>query len=234
VTGRDVREARKQKRWTQTDLAEKLGVTQAYVSLLESDQRDLPRRLQPKLVTLLDLPASDLPMTGTAAPLPEERVASALASLGYPGFAHLAHARKLNPAELLDRTLRRPHVEARIAEALPWVVVHYPHLDWAWLVSQAKQHDFQNRLGFVVTVARELADRSGDTSTAQVFRAWEDVLQRSRLQKEDSFAGDRLTDAERRWLRTNRSVEAAHWNMLSNCCRSLKTDQACSTKIDQG
>lgn len=216
MTGVGVREARKQKQWTQADLAEKLGVTQAYVSLLESNRRGVPRRLQPKLVTLLDLPASELPMTGTAEPLPEHRIASALASLGYPGFAHLAHARKLNPAELLDRTLRRPHLEARLAEALPWVLAHYTDLDWAWLVSQAKQHDFQNRLGFVVTVARELVDRSGDSSAAQVLRTWEAVLERSRLQKEDSFAGDRLTDAERRWLQTNRSVEAAHWNMLSN------------------
>ena len=216
MTGADVREGRKQKRWTQTDLAEKLGVTQAYVSLLESNRRDVPRRLQPRLVTLLDLPASELPMARAADPLSEHRVASALATLGYPGFAHLARARKLNPAELLARTLRRPHVEARLAEALPWVLVHYPNLDWVWLVSQAKQHDFQNRLGFVVTVARELADRSGDSSTAQVLRAWEGILERSRLQKEDSFAGDRLTDAERRWLRANRSVEAAQWNMLSS------------------
>ncbi|PYQ83804.1 MAG: hypothetical protein DMG02_33015 [Acidobacteria bacterium] len=216
MTGTDIRQARKQKRWTQADFSEKLGVTQAYVSLLESERREVPRRLQPKLVALLDLPASELPLTGDADPLPEHRVAAVLASLGYPGFTHLTRTRKLNPAELLVRTLRRPHVEARLAEALPWVLVHYANLDWEWLVAQAKQHDFQNRLGFVVTLARELADRSGDASTAQVLRTWEGVLERSRLQKEDSFAGDTLTDAERRWLQTNRSEEAAQWNMLSN------------------
>jgi len=216
MTGRDIRQARKQKGWTQADFSAKLGVTQAYVSLLESERREVPRRLQPKLVALLDLPASELPLTGDADPLPEHRVAAVLASLGYPGFTHLTRTRKLNPAELLVRTLRRPHVEARLAEALPWVLVHYANLDWEWLVAQAKQHDFQNRLGFVVTLARELADRSGDASTAQVLRTWEGVLERSRLQKEDSFAGDTLTDAERRWLQTNRSEEAAQWNMLSN------------------
>lgn len=176
----------------------------------------MPRRLHPKLVALLNLPVSELPLTGDTDPLPEHRVADVLASLGYPGFAHLARTRKVNPAELLVRTLRRPHVEARLAEALPWVLVHYPNVDWQWMVSQAKQHDFQNRLGFVVTVARELADRSGDSSTAQLLRTWEAVLERSRLQKEDSFAGDSLTDAERRWLRANRSAEAEQWNMLSN------------------
>jgi len=104
-------------------------MTQAYVSLLESDRRDVPRRLQPKLVALLHLPANQLPLTGDADPLPEHRVAAVLASLGYPGFAHLARTRKLNPAELLARTLRRPHVEARLAKALPWVLVHYANLD---------------------------------------------------------------------------------------------------------
>ena len=53
MTGSDVRQARKQRQWTQADLAAKLGVTQAYVSLLESDRRDVPRRLQPRLVALL-------------------------------------------------------------------------------------------------------------------------------------------------------------------------------------
>ena len=216
MTGRDVHGARKRKRWTQADLAEKLGVTQAYVSLLESDRRDVPRRLQSKLVALLNLSVSELPLTGDTDPLPEHRAAAVLASLGYPGFAPLASTRKLNPAELLVRTLRRPHVEARLAEALPWVLVHYANLDWEWLVAQAKQHDVQNRLGFVVTVARELAERSSDESSTQVLRTWERVLERSRLQKEDSFAGDALTDAERRWLRANRSAEAAQWNMLSN------------------
>jgi transcriptional regulator with XRE-family HTH domain len=224
MTGADVRQARKQKRWTQADLAEKLGVTQAFVSLLESDRRDVPRRLQPKLVALLHLPASELPLTDDADPLPQHRVAAVLASLGYPGFAHLARARKLNPAELLVRTLRRPHVEARLVEALPWVVFQYANLDWEWLVAQAKQHDFQNRLGLVVTLARELADRSGNAPTAQVLRTWEGVLERSRLQNEDSFAGDTLTDAERRWLQTNRSEEAAQWNMLSNVSVDMLTN----------
>jgi transcriptional regulator with XRE-family HTH domain len=224
MTGTDVRRRRKERAWTQTDLAEKLGVTRAYVCLLESNRRRVPRRLQPKLVALLRFSASELPLTGATEPLPEHRVATALASFGYPGFAHLPRARRLNPAELLARTLRRPYVEARLAEALPWVVARHPTLDWEWLVSQAKQHDFQNRLGFVVTLARELADRFGDSSTEQMLRAWERVLERSRLQREDSFAGDTLADAERRWLLTNRSVEATQWNMLSNISVNTLTD----------
>lgn len=90
------------------------------------------------------------------------------------------------------------------------------HVDWNWLVLQAKQHDLQNRLGFVVTLARQLAERWNDGSTATSLGTWERVLEDVRLQKEDAFAGEGLTDAERTWLRTNRSTEAAHWNLLSN------------------
>ena len=216
MTGPEVRDARKGQKWTQVDFARKLGVSQGYVSLLESDRRKVPQHLLPRLVSLLELPASKLPVSSQTEPLAEDRVAGVLGTLGYPGFAHLAQKRRLNPAELLVRTLRRPRVEARLVEALPWVLVRFPNVDWPWLVSHAKQSDLQNRLGFLVTLARALAERSNDAVTAEVLRTWERVLEASRLQKEDSFADQGLTDAERTWLRANRSAEAAHWNLLSN------------------
>jgi len=216
MTGSEVQRARTSRGWTQVDLARKLGVSQAYVSLLESNRRVVTRDLRQKLVAALNLPASKLPVSSSSEPLPPDRVAGALGTLGYPGFGHLRHTRTLNPAELLVRTLRRNSVEARVVEALPWLLVRFPDVDWNWLVSQAKQYDLQNRLGFVVTVARELAEQRNDVSTATSLRNRERVLERSRLQKEDTFAGERLTDAERRWLKTNRSPEAAHWNLLSN------------------
>ena len=53
-------------------------------------------------------------------------------------------------------------------------------------------------------------------SVADVLRQWERVLENSRLAKEDAFAQDALTEAERTWLRSNRSKEAAYWNLLTN------------------
>ena len=216
MTGNDVRDARKAHGWSQADLARKLEVTQAYVSLLESNRRVVPRRRRQRLASALQLSASKLPVSSSTEPLPRDRVARMLGTLGYPGFAHLGPTRALNPAELLVRTLRQKHVESRVVEALPWVLVRFPELDWDWLVLQAKQHDLQNRLGFVVTLARELAERENNLSTANVLRKWERALEHSRLLKDDAFAGDALTHAERRWLLTNRSAEAAHWNVLSN------------------
>ena len=212
-----MREARKARGWTQAGFAHRLGVSQGYVSLLESNRRALPAHLASKLIGLLDMPASALPVSKSQSePLPSDRVAGALGTLGYPGFAYLKHGKRLNPAEFLVRTLRRKNVEARHVEALPWVVVHHPQLDWQWLLPNAKQNDLQNRLGFVVTVARQLAERQNDPAMATELRKWEGVLEHSRLQQEDAFAGDTLTEAERRWLRANRPPEAAHWNLLTN------------------
>lgn len=216
MAGTEVRAGRKARRFTQVHLAHKLGVSQAYVSLLETNQRRVPRRLALKLASLLQLPSSTLPVTSQTRPLPSERVAGTLGTLGYPGFAYLHHNRKLNPAEFLVRTLRRKNLDARLVEALPWVVARNPTLDWKWLLPTAKQNDLQNRLGFVVTVARQLAERQNDPMTATKLRKWEGMLEHSRLQQEDAFAGDTLTEAERRWLRANRPPEAEHWNVLTN------------------
>jgi hypothetical protein len=120
----------------------------------------------------------------------------------------------MNPAEVLVRTLKAANVDARIVEALPWVLLAYPRLDWDWLVREVKSNDLQNRLGFVVTLARRLAQGRGGSRAVETLSHWEHVLGRSRLQREEAFRVS-LTDAERQWLRANRSTEAAQWNVLS-------------------
>jgi transcriptional regulator with XRE-family HTH domain len=216
MDGSRLREARRERGWTQVELARHLGVSQTYVSLLESGQRTVPRHVAAKLVTNLALPPTAVPMTDQTAPWSADTAARALGSLGYAGFAHLKRARAVNPAELLFRTLSTPNVEARLVEALPWVLVQYPDLDWDWLVARAKLNDLQNRLGFVVTLGRELAERQSNRLAAQVLSTWEQRLAYSRLQREDTFANDTMTASERQWLKTHRSAEAAQWNLLSN------------------
>ena len=216
MTGEDLRHGRRLRKWTQSELATKLGVSQAYVSLLEANRRPLPEQLARKVVSLLGLPATALPVRSDSEPLDPQTVARALGALGYSGFAHLPRTRRVNPAELLVRALGSKNVEARLVEALPWLLVNYPNVDWQWLVRTAKQNDLQNRLGFLVSVAREVAGKQGNVDAAEALRYWEAVLENSRLQKEDAFSHDALTPVERAWLRSNRSPAAAQWNLLTN------------------
>jgi hypothetical protein len=116
---------------------------------------------------------------------------------------------------VLLAALRESELEPRLAEALPWLVAGYPALEWEWLIPLAKTFDLQNKLGFVVTLARQLAERNGSPS-AGALRATEALLERSRLMREDTFGQPAISEADERWLRKNRSPEAAHWNVLTS------------------
>jgi hypothetical protein len=154
--------------------------------------------------------------TGQLRQLDAADLAGALAALGYPGFAFLRSRRRLNPAEVLLAALRMPNLEARVLEALPWVAVEFIGLDWDWLLAQVKLNDVQNRLGFVVTLARRLAERREDMAAVSTLAAVEERLQRSRLAREDTFCYESMTRAERVWLRSHRSSDARRWNLLTD------------------
>lgn len=209
-----LRQARLRLHHNQQEAAARLGVSQAYLSMLESGKRTPSEQLARKLMRVYGVPPTVLPFSGVPKNLPPDFWARELAALGYPGFAHLRHgSRKLNPAEFLARALEQNNLEARVAEGLPWLVSRYPEMDFAWLTAQARQKNLQNRLGFVVTLAR-LASHNA------ALEAPEQALLESKLAKEDAFCRV-LNDAEVRWLRENRSEHAAQWNLLSD----LRPDQ---------
>jgi len=83
---------------------------------------------------------------------------------------------------------------------------------------QAKLNNLQNRLGFVASLAKQVSKRPTSTSEGRE-RALEELgnlLEESRLVREDTFVKRVNTDVEREWLRKNRSEEAKHWNLLTN------------------
>ncbi|MFY9530477.1 MAG: helix-turn-helix transcriptional regulator [Candidatus Acidiferrales bacterium] len=143
---------------SQQKAARALGVSQTYLSMLETGERVVPNALARKFVRAYRLPPTSLPPTmdrWTPGWVDPQKLAEELADLGYPGLAYLrdGHSAK-NPAEVLLDTLARDKLEARLFEALPWLLLNYWTMDTKWLVEQAKLHDPQNRLGFVVTLAR--------------------------------------------------------------------------------
>ncbi|SRR5258708_6511036 len=213
----DLRAARKQQGMTQKQAAAYLGVSQAYLSMVENGRRPVPGHQLNQVVEVYGLPPSALPMRGHWNHLDNSKVAHELAALGYPGFSYMNVARpQWNPAELLVAALTKDELESRVAEGLPWLAYAFNNMDWNWAVRKAKTNDVTNRLGFVVTMARELADRKGNDSVAMTLRAVETQLQRSTLVREDTFCNERMTQAERRWLQKSRSPEARRWNVLSD------------------
>jgi hypothetical protein len=109
------------------------------------------------------------------------------AALGYPRLADRPGRReRRNPTEVVLRCLRAPDVDARVVEAL----------------------DLQNRLGFLVSLAAEAADREGRADARAPLTSARALLERSRLAAEGAFRTT-LSEAERRWLRQHRPPAAA-------------------------
>lgn len=216
MTGEALQAARGRKSWTQGRTARELGVSQGYVALLERGLRQPSPALQRRMARVLDLPPTALSPTVSERSVDAGRLAAELSNLGYPGFRHLRRPRlgARNPAAVLLSALQSERLEPRAAEALPWLVLTFPDLDWEWLVPRVKALDLQNRLGFVVTLARQLAERM-NAARVSVLREREALLDRSRLVREDVFGRTTMTETEKRWLRTNRPPEASHWNVLS-------------------
>ena len=218
MTGEELRQAREGRRWTQQQAAKRLGVTQAYLSMLERGRRALPARLARRAAEVLQASPVTLPLRLEALGelFDSDKVRTQLAALGYPGFAHLEGRVRHNPAELLAGALKQDDLDTRVREGLPWVAAKYADMDWDWLVQNAKLNDLQNRLGFVTTLAKQVAEKYNDEQRARRLSEYAGVLDRARLVKEDTLCHESMTQAERNWLRTNRPDEAKHWNLLTD------------------
>lgn len=195
----------------------RLHVSQAYLALLETGRRQVTAGLGTRMAKLYGLGAMVLPLTADHIDgWTPSSVAQGVASLGYPGFRQLATAPMNNPAVVLLAALASSDLEVRVIEALPWLALEYSNLNWDWVVREAKIRDLQNRLGFVVTLARQTAEKRGMSIATERLREVEHVLDRARLVREDTLCQESLTSAERRWLRRERPAEALRWNLLTD------------------
>lgn len=207
---------------SQAQLAGALGVTQAYVSQLESGARPISRKLAARLASLpkqQHLPATVFPEN--LAPLDgiDRDLAASLGALGYPGFAAPGSAPPRNPAAVIIDILNQQQVAPAVMAAIPWVLLRFPELNTAWLVAQARLENLQNRLGFLtdlalaVARARHAPGRVDEAHLAglETLRA---QLEDSRLAKEDTLARA-LSPTERHFFDEHRSDSARHWNLLT-------------------
>jgi hypothetical protein len=194
-------------------------VSQPYLAMLEEGKRRLTPNLMRKATLAYRLPLEDLPVPQALARpgrVEPQRLVEYLSSFGYPGFAYVpTRVEKRNPAEVLVTALAQEGLEARVAEALPWLLLRFCQMDFGWLVEQAKRFDLQNRLGFVTSLALKFSKKTPAAERTETLSKLEAALDRSRLAREDFFPRLPRSDTEREWLRQNRSEEAARWNLLS-------------------
>src|ERR1700692_3056659 len=102
--------------WTQQEAAARLDVTQAYLSMLEEGRRDPSSNLARKMMRVYGLPPTVLPVSDFRENVTPDFLAQGLASLGYPGFAHLrTGTRAANPAVFLLTAVAQHNLEARVA-----------------------------------------------------------------------------------------------------------------------
>jgi transcriptional regulator with XRE-family HTH domain len=218
MNSREFREARLRKDWTQEEAAGRLGVTQPYLNLLENGKRRLTPRVVRRAVSVYRLSPEVLPVEEGFVPSPtsDDRLVEWLARLEYPGFAYLkGHTARKNPHEVLLVALGQTRLDGRVAEALPWVVMKYAQ-PTSWLVGTARKFNLQNKLGFVVSVARQVAENRSESARAQNLGQLGGLLEESRLAKEGFFYRPPRTESEREWLRQNRTAAAEHWNLLTD------------------
>lgn len=145
-----------------------------------------------------------------------QRLAEGLSGLGYPGFSYLHAPERRDPTDVLLAALIEQNLETRLAEALPWLVLHHSELRWQWLTREATVCGVQNQLGFVVSLARQVAERDGTDALAARLRSVEHELETARVPNEGTLCRASMTNAERQWLRLHRSVEAQRWNLLTD------------------
>lgn len=221
MTALELRNARKDRKWSQQKLAEKLGISQGYVALVERGKRSFTPSLARKAVRVLNMNPAALPITKDPFSVPADRFAFELSALGYPGFRHLRAARKRNPLEVLLVALAQDNLEARVTEALPWLLLQYAEMsdvNRRWMLDQARLHGLTNRLGFIAALAREVAARTGDTTSPryQSLLQLEEQLLQSRLDREDTLCQSSLSLKEREWLKQSRPPQAETWHLLTD------------------
>lgn len=207
---------------TQVQAAEILEVSQPYLSQLEKGLREASRELACKAAQLYELPPTALPLAepvdSCEAARPDE-LQRELALLGYPGFEHARASGKVlsNPAEVLLRAVTQRDLDTRLVEALPWVLSTFTDLNWEWLRDRAKLRNAQNRLGYLVHLAKEAVSKLPEGHEAvPVLSKWQQELEEARLAHEGTLCRDSMPAAERAWLKTNRPAAAAHWSLLTS------------------
>ena len=89
MTGIELKTARAALNWTQAEAAGHLGVTQAYLSMVERGSRPVSEELAAAALAVLSLAPTTRPLHAPDKNSSESFYKESLGELGYPGFAYL-------------------------------------------------------------------------------------------------------------------------------------------------
>ena len=99
MTGNALRTGREEAKLTQQEAASRLGLTQAYLSMLERGRRPVTTQLAALAIKVFHLPPTALPLEADSlSTLDESAFKAELGALGYPGFSYLRGKSHHNPA----------------------------------------------------------------------------------------------------------------------------------------
>lgn len=219
MNGELILKERISRNWEQLETAERLKVSQPYLSLIEAGKRPVTEKLARRAIHLFKLSPTALPVRDVSelqTKKSENLLASQLAGIGYVRFSHLRKSKKVNPAEILISALKLDDLESRIVEALPWLIYRFSEMDWLKIIKAAKISDAQNRLGYLVNLVFEKSKNDKDKIKQNLFNELLSILASSRLLREDSFKRQTLTESEKTWLKQNRPKNAKYWRVLTN------------------
>lgn len=211
MTGTALRQARTNANMSQVEAAARLGVSQTLLSLMEKGERSVTPSVAQKAVARLHATPEELPFSAQTRH-DDDQLAADLGALGYPGYSYLK-GKLWNPAEVLLDALDRSDLDARLVEALPWLPLRYPNMNWDWLTTKAKVRNRQNRLGFVVALSMKAARKQGKREVAEQLSQVVEALEEARLAKADTLCQESWPASQRRFAREQRSRLAAHWNL---------------------
>jgi hypothetical protein len=113
------------------------------------------------------------------------------------------------------KALDARNLDPRVKESLPWIAANLD-LDWDWLLSTATNHSHQNRLGFLVALAFDVAKAKGDSNRAVVLKRHLANLEVMRSDCQDTFCGEDMCEVERKHVLRRRSKTAEHWNLVTD------------------
>jgi transcriptional regulator with XRE-family HTH domain len=214
MVGTALAQARKESGLPQAKAAQMLGVSQPFLSQMEHGTRTVTEEVAQRASELFRDPTLLPPMTDRHQN--DSELAEELGAMVYPGFAYVKKVPTRNPAEVLLDALDRPDLSTRVSEGLPWLPLRYPHMDWDWLTREVKLRNRQNRLGFVVGLARQLAERLPEhRESARDLEPVLEGLEEAKLVKPGTYCHDSWSDRYRQEMATRRSPLAQSWNLLT-------------------